>query len=138
MFASRSSERDDGSVEADMRAFGAPESEIDKWRQAAAQREKREAIEVHADNWETVQLFDALHTQWRTAGMAGVRVGLDYGAVAPTAQAMGIELSTQRFQEIRLMEASALKQIGENRRKEEQRSGQSGGKPKKKKGKRRD
>jgi hypothetical protein len=39
-------------------------------------------VEVWPDNIRSVEVFVDLMTQWRCAGMAGVRIGLDY-AVLP-------------------------------------------------------
>lgn len=49
----------------------------------------------------------ALGTQWRT-GMAGA-LGLEYGAIKPTAEMAGIELRPEVFVDLRTMEAEALK-----------------------------
>lgn len=67
--------------------------------------------EVWACHWKTVRLFVALGTQWRT-GMAGP-TGLDYAALPVVAQAQGVRLSRQRFEDLRTLESEVLKIVGE-------------------------
>lgn len=57
-------------------------------------------------------------TQWRTAGMTGARIGLDYNILEPVARSLGIgvPLDTQTFNDIRLMEAEALNNWSKKRR----------------------
>lgn len=57
-------------------------------------------------------------TQWRTAGMAGLRIGLEYGVLEMTARSLGIAvpLDTGVFNDIRLMEAVALETWSEKHR----------------------
>jgi hypothetical protein len=45
-----------------------------------------------------------VYTQWRTAGVMGVRIGLDYPAVYQTADVMGIELIPSVLTKIRALE----------------------------------
>lgn len=67
-------------------------------------------FEVHPDNWEIVQLFLALSTQWVIAGM-GSYVGINYCAVEPTARLAGIEMTPDVFGGLRLMESAALEKM---------------------------
>jgi len=105
-----------------MRALGASREQIAQAMQALRDRQTRDdtVIEVHQDNWEVVRLFAALNTQWRRAGLGAHPTGLDYTAIRPTAEGLGIELDPARFQEIRLMEAGAMMQMAENRRREKE------------------
>lgn len=74
------------------------------------------AVELDAaDEGASATLFLALGTQWRTAGMAGVLTGLDYGAIAPTAALLGVEMTERRFLDLRTMEAAALKVMADAR-----------------------
>lgn len=59
------------------------------------------------DAW---RLFMGMSTQWRTAGMAGIRIGLDYNVLESVARSMEIAtpVDTALFADIRLMEAEAL------------------------------
>lgn len=99
----------DGDAIAELKAFGAREEEIAAWRARAEEQDRRAAIVVWDDCWETAQIFAALQTQWHRAGLNGLRTGLDYAAIEPTARMMEIELGRRRFDELRLMEATALK-----------------------------
>lgn len=73
-------------------------------------------IELDADDdGLSVGLFEALSTQWRVAGMGGVRMGIDYTAIPATASAFGIPLDPQRMVDLRDMEAEALKTFAEQR-----------------------
>lgn len=62
-------------------------------------------------------LFVALGTQWRTAGMSGIATGLDYAAIRPTADLIGVTLDERRFLDLRTMEAEAIKVMAERQRK---------------------
>jgi len=55
-----------------------------------------------------VQLFLALSTQWRVHPMAGARLGLEYGAVRQTADMLGIAVTPDLFDDLRVMEGAAL------------------------------
>lgn len=59
------------------------------------------------DAW---RLFMAMATQWKTAGMAGVRTGLDYGVLESVAASLKIDypLAPEVFGDLRFMEAEAL------------------------------
>jgi len=88
----------------ELRRFRAPPEVI-----AAALREREdEVVAIHPDNVETVTLFAALSTQWRHAGLTGVRIGLDYQAIEPTARMLGITLNPNIFSGLRVMEMEAL------------------------------
>lgn len=84
-----------------MAAFGLTASDI-------------EAAEVWPDNLPAVHVFVAMATQWRT-GMGGP-VGLDYAALPAVLRLTGAPRGTwpQTFEDIRVMEAEALKVMGEN------------------------
>lgn len=70
-------------------------------------------MELAPDEWEAVSLFFALDTQWRRAGMAGGRAGLDYAAVEPTARMLGFEVKPQLLHDLRAMEGAALATFAE-------------------------
>ena len=53
-------------------------------------------------------LFLALQTQWRIQPMTGQRIGIDYGAIAPTAAASAITMSPQIFADLQAMENAAM------------------------------
>lgn len=104
-------EHDESDVAEEMRALGASDADIEAFHAAEQARSTRDAIEVHEDNLETVLLFDALGSQWRFAGLQAVRIGLDYGAIEPTARMLGVEMTPVRFTEIRLMEQVACREL---------------------------
>lgn len=53
-------------------------------------------------------LFLALDTQWRFHPMLGVRLGIDYSAIGPTAAAAGLPFTPGMFHDLRVMEAAAI------------------------------
>lgn len=66
-----------------------------------------------ADEGPAIGLFLAMQTQWKQAGIAGVRTGLDYAAIEPTARLLGVETSPRLFLDLRLMEDEALRVAAE-------------------------
>ena len=50
----------------------------------------------------------ALSSQWRIHAIAGVRTGLEYAAIAPTAAMRGITMTPALFDDIRVMEGAAM------------------------------
>jgi hypothetical protein len=74
---------------------------------ARKQRETEEFIEVEPENLNAVELFFAVATQWRYAGMGSV-VGLDYTALSAAIQMMGIADSKDVFWRVRAIEHAAL------------------------------
>lgn len=74
-------------------------------------------IEVWPDNWPAVELFVDLDTQWRRAGMAGERTGLDYTALPAV---LGIRAIPKKkwpslFDDLRVMEVAVLDYLNEKR-----------------------
>ncbi len=65
-------------------------------------------IEIGPDEYAAVTLFFSLASQWRIHGMSGVRLGLEYTAIGPTATMMGIAMTPELFDDIRVMERAAL------------------------------
>ena len=55
-------------------------------------------------------MFLLSDTQWRTAGMGGV-LGLDYAAVRPVAEALGIAWTEELLDRLRLLEAVAARAL---------------------------
>jgi hypothetical protein len=74
----------------------------------AADTEADKPVELTSEEADSFALFVALDTQWRFHPMAGIRLGLDYMAIEPTARMLGIEMLPQRLLDIRAMEAAAL------------------------------
>ena len=65
-----------------------------------------EDFEVWPDNWEAVQMFLRVQTQWRTA-MNGV-VGLDYNALAWVFNMYGVVDPPRLLEDLQVMEAAAI------------------------------
>jgi hypothetical protein len=68
-------------------------------------------VAVAADAWPVLELFLACQTQWRfiPLGMGGaLPQGLDYPAVESAARMLGLSLTPDTFEDLRVMEAEAL------------------------------
>jgi len=70
-------------------------------------------LEVWPDVWPSFQLFQSMSTQWRTS-MGGV-TGLDYNVLPWLMKVHGIEDEASALNDIRVMEASALRTIHKSR-----------------------
>jgi hypothetical protein len=72
---------------------------------------------IWPEHVQAVEVFAALLTQWRMGPMGGV-VGLDYSAIPPTLELMGVETTGRRelFEQLRIMEREAVKTINERKR----------------------
>jgi hypothetical protein len=70
-------------------------------------------FEVWPDNWQALDVFMSMGTQWRT-GVAGA-TGLDYGVLPDVMRLRGVPKSDRPevFDWIRLMEGEALGQMRE-------------------------
>lgn len=73
----------DASILEAMRAFGAPEEDIERARLAIESREAtaRQGFAVWPENQASVQLLIDTRTQWVYAGLEARRAGLDYQRV---------------------------------------------------------
>lgn len=69
-----------------------------------------------AENQDTVRLFLAVSTQWRTAGMGGVPIGLDYTPIEWVARVKRIEVTDETFEGLREMELAAIGALQEKHR----------------------
>lgn len=65
-------------------------------------------IAISPNDSPLVALFYALDTQWLLHPMAGVRTGINYAAIAPTASLMGIDMTPSMMVDLRAMELAAL------------------------------
>ena len=66
-------------------------------------------FEVFEDNWPALLAFLRCGTQWRYAGMDGIRTGLDYAAVESVLRlTMAEEQRAGAFEGIQIMEHAAL------------------------------
>ncbi|WP_336973413.1 DUF1799 domain-containing protein [Sphingobium aromaticiconvertens] len=65
-------------------------------------------IELSPDEATPFSLFVSLGTQWTRHAMTGMRLGIDYASIRPTADMMDITMTPALLRDIRSMEASAL------------------------------
>ena len=87
-----------------MEAFGATPEQI------AAAKEKQDSIEVDfevwQENWEAVQMFIRLSTQWHVS-MAGL-TGLNYSSLEYICRLYEVKDCVSLFEGIQIMEMAAL------------------------------
>lgn len=67
-----------------------------------------DTAELGPDELAPVRLFFTLISHWRVHPATGVRLGLDYAAVQPTAAMLGLTMSPDLFDDLRVMEGAAL------------------------------
>lgn len=74
-----------------------------------------EEVEIWPDVWPAFLIFEAMSTQWNV-GMGGA-IGLDYKALPIVAKYLEVEEEDMplAFNDIRVMEAEALKKMAEGR-----------------------
>lgn len=72
-------------------------------------------FDVWPDNWQALDVFMAMGTQWRT-GMGGA-TGLDYGVLPDVMSLRGVRKAERPevFDWVRLMEGEALSQMRESK-----------------------
>ncbi|MDT3708174.1 MAG: DUF1799 domain-containing protein [Thiobacillus sp.] len=77
-------------------------------------REGEDGAGVWPEHEQAVNVFAALLTQWRMAPKGGV-VGLDYAAIPPTLELLGVEREAWPglFEQLRVMENEAVKVMNE-------------------------
>lgn len=71
-------------------------------------------IEVLWENRRAFRVFMSCQTQWRMAGFGDV-VGLDYSGLWAAMQMLGIKRPKDTFDRVRVIEASALREIARKR-----------------------
>lgn len=74
--------------------------------QAKQAAEPDEDFDVLPENWDAAKLFQAIKTQWRISGMAGIPTGLDYAGVDVVMKRLGLDDSV--FEQLQVMENTAL------------------------------
>jgi hypothetical protein len=77
--------------------------------------EDQNTVEIWPDNWPAIELFEQLDTQWLVG--PGGAYGLNYSSLQSTLSMLDIERDrwADLFSDIRILEASALKQMSSNR-----------------------
>jgi hypothetical protein len=99
----------------DLQAMGASPADIELILQINSLKTEPTDYEVLPENWQTVMLFLACQTQWRTGGMGGV-VGLDYNVVFKMMQVYKIEDEKQQLEDLQIMEGAVLSKIAKRRK----------------------
>lgn len=81
---------------------------------ARSDRESEASCEVWAENWQVLELFIALSTQWTISAM-GQCTGLHYPSVESTMNMLCIpcESRAELFADVRIMERAALEFINQ-------------------------
>jgi hypothetical protein len=74
---------------------------------------KKRVIEVWPENWPAWCLFGRMETQWRSPGMSGPVVGLDYNVLLRFLDRMDLSKSDydQMLNDISAMEEAAMSEI---------------------------
>lgn len=95
-----------------MRGMGFTEAAIAEARKAMVAPED---FELYEDNVMAIEVFDAMSTQWRRAGMDGQAVGLDYAALPAVMGLMGVKRPDRRrtFDDLRILEIEKLRVLAE-------------------------
>jgi len=89
-----------------MRAFGASEADI-----ATALKAREETdFDLYPENESAINVFLAMRTQWRTAGLSGRPYGFDYSALPFVMDLAGIKADQRLevFGQVRLAESTVL------------------------------
>lgn len=93
----------------DAEAMGAPDEVI-----ASLRESQNDGFEVFAENWDALEAFLFVSTQWRCivlgGGMVGGQViyqGFDYAAVAAALTGAGFAATRALWDDLRVMEAAA-------------------------------
>ena len=94
----------------DLEIFKAPTAVID------AARPKNNDFEVFPENWDVVEMFLRLSTQWVFAGMGSI-VGLNYRSIEFLFKIYNVDDKKGMFEDIRIIEAGALNYIREQENK---------------------
>jgi len=70
-------------------------------------------IEIHVDDVPVFSLFLAMGTQWHRHPFTGMRTGLDYAQVRPTADLAEIEIAPGLLPKLQAMELAAIEAFAE-------------------------
>lgn len=75
----------------------------DEYRKSADDR----VFYVYPENWESLQLYLALQTQWFISP-TGHRTGINYVSIHPVCRLMGIKMTRELFADLQLMELTQI------------------------------
>ena len=103
----------DESILDELRAWGADESTINRWRKHLETREKDSDLLVLPELWPACELYLRCQTQWVYAGMAGVMIGLNYPGVDVVMQHGGYDADA--FAGLQVIESEILRLTYERR-----------------------
>jgi len=92
---------------ADLKGFGAPEDVIAQLEEI----QQGEDFDVFPENWETMEVFLRLQTQWRVS--QGAFIGLDYNAAKFIFDVCKIEDQKETLDGLQIIEFAALKALNE-------------------------
>jgi hypothetical protein len=102
--------RDYSNAVKEAREFGLPEEAVAELEAASVD----DGFEVWPENWEALEAFLAVSTQWRAIGRADGSVywqGLDYAAVAAGLNGLGFATTPQIWADLKVMEAAARNRL---------------------------
>ncbi|MGE0256927.1 MAG: DUF1799 domain-containing protein [Alphaproteobacteria bacterium] len=92
--------------------MGAPQDLVERWHpDTASDAEISDTLPVLEENWPALQLFCALETQWRTAGIDGMATGIDYAAVEPVARLLSIAVDADLMARLRVLERTTIAEL---------------------------
>lgn len=100
-----------------MRAYGAPESEIERWRNEQQQEELSDVVELPLDCVRVMELFWAVETQWKSvvAGDWLFYLGLDYTSAQVAFGYLDLQPTPAEFALLQLMEREVVDATAERR-----------------------
>lgn len=104
-----------------MRAKGAPEKELESYREARQKNNTQDEsdFEMWPENWEALLTFLSVKTQWRViAGMGGaIYQGIDYTSLIEVIK-LNVKKNkrSQMFKDVQFIELGALSEL--NRKKD--------------------
>ena len=94
----------------DLEAFGAPPEIVELARAQNTQK----TFEVWPENWQTLEIFTRMMTQWKSGPMGGF-IGMDYSALPFMFKLYLVEDQKECFESIQVMELAALEVFNEKR-----------------------
>jgi hypothetical protein len=94
----------------DLRTYGAPEEEIERWKRENSQQSEADLVVLPADCREAVLLFLEMGTQWRSTAIGPnlVLLGLDYAGVRAALVMSRRRMTPALFGDLQLMERAAI------------------------------
>lgn len=72
-----------------------------------------ETFGVMPENWDSLNVFIAMQTQWRISP-TGSRTGLEYSSIRPVCYAKKIRLTPEIFADVQIMEITLINRESKN------------------------